>query len=435
MTTVTTPAERWTTGALVAFWLPLALSWMMMIVAQPIASIAISRLVDPEVHLAAYGVTFDLALLLESPIIMLLSASVALTRDQASYRLLRRLTLWIGGIMTGLYAVAAFTPAYGFIVRGLLGIPDAVAVQAQPALQLLLPWIVAIAWRRFHQGPLILRGDTRLISYGTVLRLLSLTAILAGGVAWPVLPGATLGALALTVSVIVESAVNTVWAMPVVRRLPRASGVSLTMPQIIRFCTPLAATDIIRSVVRPAVAAGISRAVLPQVSLAAWPVAASLISVISSGAMAFQEVTVAVIEDRLTYLRVRRFILGVGAVITLLAMAIVFTPLIRVYLAGVVRLPPTLLPHVVYGMQIMLPLPFLMALRNLFRGVLIQQRSTSPIQLAMIANAAVLVLTLVAGAAAGWTGITVATVATLAAQIAEVLVLFAYSRRAARRLV
>jgi hypothetical protein len=417
-----------------AFWLPLALSWTMMIVAQPLTSIAISRLADPEVHLAAYGVTFDLAFLLESPIIMLLSASVALTRDQASYRLLRRVTLWISAVTTGLFVVVAFTPAYGPVVRGVMGVPETVAAQAQPALQLLLPWIGAIAWRRFLQGPLIAGGLTRLITFGTMIRLVTLVAVLAIGVAFPFLPGALLGALALSVSVVIESLVNTRWAIPVVRRLPAASQDPLTVAGIVRFCTPLMATDVMRTVVRPAVTAGVARAVLPQVSLAAWPVAASLITLISAAAMAFQEMAVAVIEDRASYLSVRRFIVAVGLILTLVTVLVVLTPLIRVYLVAVVDLPAALQDPVVAGMRIMLPLPLLMALRNLFRGILIRRRFTSPIQVAMAGNALVLIGVLVIGVHARWTGIAVAGTAALAAQAAEVAVLYVFARVAAREL-
>lgn len=431
---MTTSPAKWTTRALVAFWLPLALSWMMMIVAHPVTAVAISRLADPALHLAAYGLTFDLAFFLESPIIMLLSASVALTRDQVSYRRLRQVTLWASGIMTGVFIIVAFTPAYHPIVRGIIGVPEEVAVPARPALQLLLPWIGAIAWRRFHQGPLITAGLTRLISYGTVIRLATLAAVLSAGVAWPVLPGAVLGALALSASVVVEAWVNVRWARPVIRDLPRGAGPPISTRGIIRFCIPLAATDVIRTVVRPLITAGVARAALPAVSLAAWPVAGSLIILISSAVMAFQEVAVALIADRDSYLRVRGFIIAVGLATTLLTVLIVMTPLIAVFLDGVMRLPAALRPYVVQAMQVMIPLPLLAAVRNLLRGVLIRRRATNPTQLAMMASAFVLIVMLAVGVRAGWTGIIVGAVATLAAQVAEVVVLYAFHRGVARDL-
>ena len=53
----------------------------------PLMSAVVARLPDPTIHLAAYGgVVFPIALIIESPIIMLLSASTALSKDWASYR-------------------------------------------------------------------------------------------------------------------------------------------------------------------------------------------------------------------------------------------------------------------------------------------------------------------------------------------------------------
>ena len=56
-------------------WLPLALSWTMMSVAGPVANAGIARLPEPAVNLAAHGLTMSIAVLIESPIIMILSIS------------------------------------------------------------------------------------------------------------------------------------------------------------------------------------------------------------------------------------------------------------------------------------------------------------------------------------------------------------------------
>ena len=55
-------------------WYPLALSWLMMGIELPLLSAVVARLANPEVNLGAYGgVVFPLALLIEAPIIMLLT--------------------------------------------------------------------------------------------------------------------------------------------------------------------------------------------------------------------------------------------------------------------------------------------------------------------------------------------------------------------------
>ncbi len=398
-------------------------------IAQPVTAIAISRLPDPEVQLAAYGVTFDMGFLLESPIVMLLSASVALTRDRVTYMLLRRITVWLSAVVTGVFALVAFTPAYDLVVVRVIGVPVDVAAQARPALGLLLPWVGAVAWRRFHQGPMIMAGLTRLISVGTVIRLTTLCVVLAIGVWRPFLSGAMLGALALSASVIIEALVNTVWALPLVRTLPERSRGPVTIPSILRFCAPLAVTDVMRTLVRPVITSGISRALLPVASLAAWPVASNLVQLMGGAVMAFQELTVAVIDSRTTYLTVRRFILATGLVVTALTALITLTPLLDMFLITIVRLPADLRPHVVVGTRLLIPMPLLYAVRNLLRGVLIQQRSTSSVQFAMTAYVVVMIAAIIVGAHGQVTGVVLAALAGLGAQMAEVLVLYVFFRK------
>ena len=72
------------------FWLPLAGTWLMMAVEGPYLAAVIARLDDPTVNLAAFGVTFAFAIIIESPVIMLMSASTALVEDRESYFALRR---------------------------------------------------------------------------------------------------------------------------------------------------------------------------------------------------------------------------------------------------------------------------------------------------------------------------------------------------------
>ena len=82
-------------------WIPLALSWLLMGMELPILSAVVARLVEPEINLAAYGgIVFPLALIIEAPIIMLLAASTALSKDWASYKKLYTYMMAAGGIFT-----------------------------------------------------------------------------------------------------------------------------------------------------------------------------------------------------------------------------------------------------------------------------------------------------------------------------------------------
>jgi hypothetical protein len=91
-------------------WWPLATSWLLMALELPALSAVVARLPDPRIHLAAYGgVVFPLALIVESPVIMLLAASTALSRDGDSYARLRKYMMAAGAGLTGLHRLIAFT--------------------------------------------------------------------------------------------------------------------------------------------------------------------------------------------------------------------------------------------------------------------------------------------------------------------------------------
>ena len=65
-----------------ATWWPLAVSWLLMGLELPAISAGLARLPDPKIHLAAYGgVVFPIALMIESPIVMLLTASTAVSKE------------------------------------------------------------------------------------------------------------------------------------------------------------------------------------------------------------------------------------------------------------------------------------------------------------------------------------------------------------------
>jgi hypothetical protein len=88
----------------------------------PALAAVVARLPNPEINLAAYGgIVFPIALIIESPIIMLLAASTALSKDWPSYRKLYRFMMVAGAALTALHIMIAFTPLYSVVAVRILG--------------------------------------------------------------------------------------------------------------------------------------------------------------------------------------------------------------------------------------------------------------------------------------------------------------------------
>ena len=235
--------SRLSFSALIHFYLPLAFSGLLMTLQQPVIAAAISRTAGARESLAAYGLALSVAVFIESPIQMLLAAGTALVRDEHSFRLLQRFTVVSGVALAGLGALFAFTDLGEALFLHVLGAPPPVATEALRALRILLPWPLAVAWRRFYQGVLIGQGQTRAVGYGTAGRLIAIVisaSLMAYATDWP---GSAIGAGALMVGALTEALFVTGWLRLAGDRsddIPTGSE-PLTLSRLVRFYWPLAA--------------------------------------------------------------------------------------------------------------------------------------------------------------------------------------------------
>jgi Na+-driven multidrug efflux pump len=411
---------------MLSLWVPLAASIVMMVLEPSIINIGLGRTANPELALAAYGIAFSLALLVEAPILMLLDASVARSTDRTAFVLIRRFALGLGIMVTALGLIVSLTPLYGLIVEELMDIPTDVAARARPTLQVLSFWSLPIAWRRTHQGLLIRAGQTAIISLATAVRLLALAATLFGGLLLVPESGAFVAGTAMVVSVVIEAALITWAARPALQSdAYRANSAaeeppSLGLRELWRFYRPLAMTTILRQTTRPLLSAGIAAAAMARASLAAWPVAWGLTILITGPAWSLQQLTTAMATDRAAYQKVQRFALTLSLLFTLLLSAVVLTPAYGWVMGGVYNLSNDLQDLARTAMHIMLVFPLVMGVQAFLRGVLIRAGCTHEVRTAMAINVATMGATLFVGVTLlAPTGVVLAAAATLTGGLAE----------------
>ncbi len=413
-----------TVRKMLRLWLPLAASIIMMVLEPSIINIGLGRTLDPELALAAYGVAFSLALVVEAPIIMLLDASVARSVDAEAFRLLRRFALLLGLLVTGIGLVVSLTPLYTLVVEQLMNIPADVAARARPTTQILSLWPLPIGWRRAHQGVLIRANRTGVITVATGVRLLTLAAGLFGGLVLLPESGSVIAGVAMDISVIVEAALITRATAPVLRSGTFGDAAKepgpRTMGELWRFYQPLAVSTILRQISRPVLNAGVAAAGMARASLAAWPVVWGFAILVAGPAWSLQQLTTALAVDEAAYRRVRGFAMTLSGFFAIVLLAVGFTPLNGLVMGGVYNLSPELQELARPGLQLLAVYPVLMGAQSLLRGVLIRKGHTGVVRSAMLFN----VLTLAAAVLAGvrffsLSGVVVAAIGVLAGAVAE----------------
>jgi len=384
------------------FWLPLAASWALMMLESPTIQATVARLPEAKTMLAAAGIVISLSVTIESPVIMLLATSTALATSPQAYRMLRRFVWHLNLLLTIIAAMIAFVdPVYNGLVPGLMGIPAPIADAAQSGMKIMTFWSAAIGWRRFRQGILIRFGQTRLVGFGTAVRLLSvvITAVALMNLSgWP---GVVIGACVWMTGVLAEMVYSHFASRPTVSE--HLSGPEdpnlppLTYRSVAKYHTPLAATSLLSLLAQPMIGAGLARMPFPEENLAIWPVIFSVWLFFRSFGMALPEVIVALFDGTETLPPLRRFsqIVSVGSSLGLAI--IVFTPLITLYLLYITAVTPKLAQFAIAGATAGLFIPALQGIQSWFRGVLLITKATGDIYWGMGINLLVTGLAIAAG--------------------------------------
>ena len=394
----------------------MAASWLLMSVELPVTSAVIARLDDPAITLAAFGsVVFPIAVAIEAPIIMLLTASTALCRDLNSYMKVRRYMMAMGFILTALHAFVAFTPFFDFLVGSLMGVPREIMEPARIGLRIMLFWTWAIAYRRFNQGILIRFARSRVVSAGTLVRLFTVIFMLGAGWIAGTFPGMIVAAVAIAAGVLAEAAFIGFQVRPLLKRYPEHAaesgdlsgglGAAVTVASFTAFYLPLAMTSILRLAFQPVISSAISRSPLALESLAVWPVLYGLFFILRCSGYAFQEVAVSLLHREEAMKILSRFALIISLSSTAVFLLIALTPLSRIWFTSFSGLTGNLSLLGEIGIWFGFVLPAFSVYQSWYQARLVHLRKTRPITesvvLYIISSALVLLACVLSGGVTG----------------------------------
>jgi hypothetical protein len=215
--------------------------------------------------------------------------------------------------------------------------------------------------------------------------------------------------------------------------LPRESpGEPLKYGDVFRFHAPLAATSVMSLLGQPLIGAGLARMANPIQSLAAWPVIFGYLLIARSPSFALTEMVIALKEKADSSGVVGRFCVGVGVVTSgALGLCLLF-PVVKSILLNFTGLTPDLADVAILGMCAGVALPLFQAVKNWQRGLLMAEKTTSPIYLGMALNLLMTGLTIGIGVVMKWPGAATAGAALAVAALCECVFLW-YGLKESRR--
>ncbi len=402
--------DKSTQPSIFFIWLPLAMMWALMAIEQPIIAAVVARSDDAVRQLAAFGVTFSLALFIEGPIIQMLAAGTALADSRENYQRLLNIMHVIGWSATLLHALLCLPMVFVPFATKILGIPGELIETARIALLSMLPWTVAVGYRRLWQGVLIRYGKTKVIPVTMLVRITVSILVLVWGDWSQILPGAVLGGLALSLGVIAGAIASWIYVAPVIRTMPsikengntnsrKITGTPLLMSWggMILFYLPLALTNFLNLGARPVMQMGLARGPLPMESLAIWPISMGYLFLYTSFSLSSQEVVI----SRLNGPESRRALLRFNTILSLilgsLYVLVLVTPLWRFWFGGISGLSNELTELSRLPLIFALPVIPISAYISLFRGALVRLKRTAEVTVGIAINVSVLLTCLFTG--------------------------------------
>ena len=409
-------------GELARQLVPLSLSDAAMALADPLLAITLTRMPGPEVQLAALGVVKALANFLESPIIMVLHASTALSAWMPSRRALSRFVLLLSGLLTLLFLALSLPAVHVWLTGVVYSLAPEVATATRLPLLLMCLWPAVIAWRRIHQGQLILQGRGKFMGLASLFRVgaFALTLMLGSRLG---LAGASLGSLALMVGLWVEALLVVYWTRQAA--LPdREPAVCLPtdVAGVGSYYAPLALTMLLMWGGRAALVAVLARAQDSELALAAWSASWGFVILIANLSRMVQQL---VIKYARLVPAVRLAALGLLAggscsgLLTLLGHSSLGRDLLAVLIGGDSRLLEA--AQAVVGYSLLVPL--LVAAQNVLQGFCIVAGRNIWVNGAGLAGVALTLLVARWGGERGWPGASVGAAAVALGLLAEVVLL------------
>jgi progressive ankylosis protein len=407
---IDSPNKTLTYKKIFIFWYPLAATWLMMGVENPFLAAIIARLPEPKYNLAAFGVAFAFALIIEAPIIMIMSAATKLVTNADAFYKLRKFTYTINIIITLILFVGLIPSVFFYIAEQMIGLPREVAKLTHIATILLIPWPAAIGYRRFYHGVMIRYNFTRRVAYSTTVRLLTMAST-ATLLYFLNVKGAYVGAAALSMGVMLEAIVSRFLAHNAVTQVLQQNGLPgndtekeksekkiLTYGGIAKFYYPLALMTLLSLGVHPLVTFFVGKSRFPLESLAVLPVVNALLFLFRSVGLSFTEVAVALLgENNRNYLPLRNFAMILAAIVISSLFFISFTPLASLWYGKVSGLSAVLTDFSIWPTRLLALLPGLTVFISVQRAVLVNTNNTSPISRATAIEVAVIMATLFIG--------------------------------------
>lgn len=357
------------------FFGPLVLMVELNMISKSVIHAFLARTDNPSTTLAAFNAAFTFYFALASATEVITALSLSFLKSRADIRRLMSFTALVLAVPMAIAATVTLTPFGDTVFGGWFGLGPQARAEARTAVGILALSSPVLILRGTAFAQLMMARRTIVITWSTLLRLLSLTVSLA------LLPlgfqGAAIGAAALVLCMAAESLFGWAFAWRHMRELPATREPQAGFRTYWRFAWPLivnGSAELGSILVINLFLGRLSRA---EVAIAAFGVVHGLISLIMAPLRTLAQSAQTLVTRREDLRSLFVFTGQLVIVFTMLSLALFNTPLEDRILRGIMGLPPDLADYSEPAMRIAFVMAAFWSCTALFRGLLAKARSTT----------------------------------------------------------
>lgn len=378
---------------------------------------------DTKVSAAALLAIFNVAMFIEGPVIDLLATATTLGTDLERFKVLRRFTMVLMVWVSVAHGLVAFTPLYKFVMEVLLDTEPAVATAAWPGFAAMTLWSAGVGWRRYLQGMMIRAGQTRAISWGTLLRV-----VVLGLVGYPlsrggVLPGLGGIGIALFAAVLAEAVFVHITARRVLASLRTApTDTPMSLGKVFYFHLPLAASTLLMFLTPSILTRALNETGEGTLAMASWQTAFSFMWLLRTVTFALPEALISRYSDAGRRV-LAGFSTGIGTLLSLLTVLVSVTGIDKLVFMAVYSAEAAVADRAAMAFLLCAGLPFGSAVVAYFKAALTANHVTWARAVAIGASFLLTTGGIALGAKSGLLGVQTASLATNAGVFGECVAL------------
>ncbi|MFW6270080.1 MAG: hypothetical protein ACOC4G_08375 [Bacillota bacterium] len=390
------------------FYLPMALTSVLIITTHSLFNAALARLPSPELFISAFAVAKSFMHFFTSPIIMIRQTVSTLVRDTDSYKKVRRFIFLIVLSVVLLLALLRFSSLADWMLKNIMGVGGEVRHQSLIIFGVLILFPLGPALRDFMQGIAVKLNRTYLFSIATVIRITYVLAIIYFIDYLNFIPAAFLAGGMFLGAVLIEGIVLFAGVKLTTRNIPRSLDKNedifennikkLNYKKILYFYHPLLITSFLKRMGAPLINMGLARTIRPELSISVYAVAWGLGLIFLSPIFMFHQQVINFLDDKNNNLAsLKRFGFIIALIITLFLGVTGFTDLGYYILKNWIQATEEICLLSLDLLKIMIVLPAIMIGREFYWGVMMKKNKTKFISRGKMVNLTALFITIVLG--------------------------------------